>query len=109
MNTTSPKVANETPHISIRSSTRNLGQAVWRAASIAAWRVMPGRWLIDLPALALAGLLVAAGGLYGLAVGSARVATPNPPTADRFMGGEPEAGAGTFGVWDDVLCCYETR
>ena len=78
-----------------------------RGASSAVPRLMPERWLIGLLVLALAGLLVGATALYGLAVVSTGVPTPNPPTTDRLMRGDHEAGA--FGVWGDLPCCQETQ
>ena len=91
------------------SATRGPGHVGAGTASSAAQRFMPERWLIDLLALALAGLLVGAAALYGLAVVSTWVSTPNPPTADRLIRGDHEAGTAAFGAWGERLCHHETR
>jgi len=92
-----------------RSATRSPGRAVVRAASSAARRFMPECWLIDLLALALAGLLVGAAALYGLAVVSTWVPTPNPRAADSLTRDDQEAGAAAFGAWDELLCYHEAQ
>ena len=88
MTTMSPRIENGRIHDATRSATRSPREAVVRVASSAVRRFMPERWLSDLLVLALGGLLVGATALYGLAVVSTWVPTPNPPTADRLMRGE---------------------
>ena len=92
-----------------RSATRSQGRAGAVAASSGAQRFVPERWLIDLLALALAGLLVGAATLYGLAVVSTWVATPQPRSGDRLMRANHEGGALTFGTCGELSCCHEAQ
>jgi hypothetical protein len=104
-----PQCLNGTIDMPTQSATRSLGRAEAWAASSAAQRFIPERWLIDLLALALAGFLVGAAALYGLAVISTWVPTPNPPTADRLMRGDHEAGAAAFGASRSCSTCEAAR
>ena len=64
------------------SRTWSLCQAAGQTVSRIMHRLTPERWLVDLLALGLAGLLVEVGALYGLAVTSAWVLMPTQLTGE---------------------------
>src|SRR6266702_521439 len=106
MSTTSPRVENGRIQIAIRSAIRSPWELVVRAASNAARRLVPERWLVDLVVLALAAFMVGASVLYGLAVVST---WPPSPTTGRLMCGVQEVESDALDTCHDRLCCEETR
>jgi len=82
---------------------------VVRAASNAARRLVPERWLVDLVVLALAAFMVGASVLYGLAVVSTWPLSLHQSTTGRLMCGVQEVGSDALDTCHDRLCCEETR
>ena len=109
METTSSRVESGRIQITIRSAIRSPWEVVVRAASNAARRLVPERWLADLLVLALAAFMVGASVLYGLAVVSTWPPSLHQPTTGRMMCGVQEVGPGALDACDDRLCCEETQ
>jgi hypothetical protein len=106
MRTVSPRVENGRIHATSRSLARGLCAGVVRDGLSSVRRFLSESWLIQLLGLALAGLLVLATSLCGLALVSTWVRTPYPPTAGLTQGG-PEVGAGAPA--SEVTCCSAWR
>ncbi len=109
MRALSPRIESEGIRATTRSAPRSLREAVMRAVPGVLRRFTGARWLVEVLVVLLAGLLVAAAGLYGLAVWSTRVPDPNPLTADRLIRADHQAEANELGVWVELGCCREAR
>jgi len=109
MRATDPRIADRRIEFPARPASPSPKGIVARAASIAAGRVPSERWLTNLVALALASLLVGAAALYGLALVSACMTTPNQPAPDVVTHEGLTATSVAPGAWADLLCCHETQ
>jgi len=109
METTSSRVESGRSQIAARAAIRSPWKVVARAASNAARRLVPERWLVDLLVLALAAFMVGASVLYGLAVVSTWPPSLHQPTTGRLMCGVQEVGSDALDTCHDRLCCEETR
>lgn len=109
MNTMSPKVESERIEVTTWAAIPSAQAAAGEAATRPARRFVPARWLVDLLALGLAGMLAGAAALYGLAVVAAGTPRPSAPMADRVTRDAPDGGASELRVGSDILCCRETQ
>ena len=109
METTSSRVESGRTRIAVRSAIRSPWEVVVRAASNAARRLVPERWLVDLLVLTLAAFMVGASVLYGLAVVSTWPLSLHQSTTGRLMCGVQEVGPAALDACHDRLCCEETE
>ena len=109
METTSSRVESGRIQIAIRSAIRSPWELVVRAASNAARRLVPERWLVDLLVLALAAFMVGASVLYGLAVVSTWPPSFHQPPTGPLMCVVQDVGSGALDICHDRLCCEETK
>ncbi len=88
MRTMSPRVENGRTHTTSPSFARGPHEAVVRDGLSAVRRFVSESWLIELLGFALAGLLLVASLLCGLALVSTWVRTPYPPIVHLTHGGQ---------------------